>query len=70
MKFTKTLIAATAIAFAGSAATAGGLADTIDTGPVVIPTTTSGPSLNSGYIVLGVLAALVAVAASESSSGS
>ena len=71
MKFTKTLIAATAVAFAGSAAMAGGLAPVeVETPPIVIPSEPTGGSIPSGYIVLGVLAALVAVAASESSSGS
>jgi len=62
MKTTKTLIAAAAIAFAGSAATAGGLGPTV----VVVdpPEAVETSSLPAGYIVLGLLAALVAASGS------
>lgn len=67
MRFTKTLAAAAAIAMAGSAASAGGLAplppqpqiDVIPPAPVESPS-----SIPAGYIVLGLLAALVAASGS------
>lgn len=65
---TKTLIAAAAIAVAGSAATAGGLAPVAIETPVapVVVADTPAPSgsINSGYVVLGLLAALVAASGS------
>ena len=70
MRLTTTLAAAAAIAVTGAAASAGGLAPVAVETPVVVVDAPSGGSIPSGYIVLGVLAALVAVAASESSSGS
>mgnify|MGYP000041221722 CR=1 FL=1 len=67
MKFTKTLAAAAVIAMAGSAASAGGLAPTPTPTPIPVPLppetgpVSSGPA---GYIVLGLLAALVAASGS------
>ncbi len=65
MRITKTLAAAAVIAVAGSAATAGGLAPEIMEAPVVVvdPVAPTG-SINSGYVVLGLLAALVAASGS------
>ena len=65
MRLTTTLAAAAAIAVAGAAANAGGLAPVIPEAPVVIVDTPApAGSINSGYIVLGLLAALVAASAS------
>ncbi len=65
MRITTTLAAAAAIAVAGSAATAGGLAPAIDNTPVVVVDTPApAGSINSGYVVLGLLAALVAASGS------
>lgn len=65
MKTVKTLIAASAIAVAGSAATAGGLGPVIDNKTIIQPQPTAPTgSINSGYIVLGLLAALVAASGS------
>lgn len=66
MRLTTTLAAAAAIAVSGVAANAGGLAPVIADAPVVIvdtPAPSTG-SINSGYIVLGLLAVLVAASAS------
>jgi len=66
MRLTTTLAAAAAIAVAGSAATAGGIAPTVmETAPVMVvePIAAAG-SLSSGYVVLGLLAALVAASGS------
>ena len=66
MRLTTTLAAAAAIAVAGSAATAGGLAPEVMEAPVVVveaPMAAAG-SINSGYVVLGLLAALVAASGS------
>ena len=65
MRFTKTLIAAAAISTIGMTATAGGLAPEVMEAPVVVadPMMPKG-SINSGYVVLGLLAALVAASAS------
>ena len=60
MRYTKTLAAAAAIAFAGTTASAGGLGDVI----VVTPPPAETGSINSGYIVLGLIAALVAASGS------
>ena len=62
MRTFTTLTAAAAIAVSGAAATAGGLAPVAIETPVVIVDTPSavGGSIPAGYIVLGVLAALVA----------
>ncbi len=66
MRTFTTLTAAAAIAVSGAAATAGGLAPVaIETPVVVVDTpTVSGGSVPAGYIVLGVLAALVAASGS------
>lgn len=65
MRLTTTLAAAAAIAVSGAAVNAGGLAPVIPEAPVVIVDTPEPTgSINSGYIVLGVLAALVAASAS------
>lgn len=68
MRITKTLVAAAAIAVAGSGAFAGGLAPAAPTPPVSIPLPPpeTGPvsSVPAGYIVLGLLAALVAASGS------
>lgn len=67
MRFTTTLAAAAAIAVSGVAANAGGLGPVIeDTGSVIMVDTpaVAGSSINSGYIVLGLLAALVAASGS------
>ena len=65
MRFTTTLAAAAAIAVSGVAANAGGLSTPVDEAPIVevMPTAPTG-SVSSGYIVLGLLAALVAASAS------
>jgi len=66
MRLTTTLAAAAAIAVSGAAANAGGLAPVIPDAPVVVvdtPAPATG-SINSGFIVLGLLAALVAASAS------
>lgn len=66
MRFTTTLAAAAAIAVSGVAANAGGLSANVMEAPVVMVDTPApaGSSLNSGYIVLGLLAALVAATGS------
>jgi len=66
MRLTTTLAAAAAIAVSGVAANAGGLAPVIPEAPVVIVDTPepTGGSINSGFIVLGLLAVLVAASAS------
>jgi len=60
MRYTKTLAAAAVIAFAGSTASAGGLGDVIEITPPPADTGT----INAGYIVLGLIAALVAASGS------
>lgn len=66
MRFTTTLAAAAAIAVSGVAANAGGLSAEVMEAPVVMVDTpaVAGSSLNSGYVVLGLLAALVAATGS------
>lgn len=68
MRFTKTLVAAAAIAVAGSASFAGGLApvqtETAPVPPVFVEPAPAGSSVPAGYIVLGLLAALVAASGS------
>jgi hypothetical protein len=61
MRYTKTLAAAAVIAFAGSTASAGGLGDVI---VVTQPEAPETSSINSGFIVLGLIAALVAASGS------
>ena len=65
MRFTTTLAAAAAIAVSGVAANAGGLATPVNDAPIVevMPTAPTG-SVASGYILLGLMAALVAASAS------
>lgn len=64
MRLTTTLAAAAVIAVSGVAANAGGLSTPI--APIVEVMTPAAPagSINSGYIVLGLLAALVAASGS------
>ena len=65
MRLTTTLAAAAAIAVSGVAANAGGLSTPVDEAPIVEvmkPEPTG--SVASGYIILGLLAALVAASAS------
>ncbi|MDG1863413.1 MAG: hypothetical protein P8J02_09460 [Yoonia sp.] len=65
MRLTNTLAAAAVIAVSGVAANAGGLAPVAMEAPVVmVETPAASGSLNSGYIVLGLLAALVAASSS------
>lgn len=65
MRLTTTLAAAAAIAVAGSAATAGGLAPQMMEAPVVVVDTPApAGSINPGFVVLGLLAALVAASGS------
>ena len=67
MRLTTTLAAAAVIAVSGVAANAGGFSETVETPTVTMvdptPTAPAG-SINSGYIILGLLAALVAANAS------
>jgi len=72
MRLTTTLAAAAAIAVAGSAATAGGLAPEVMEAPVVVVDDTPMAPVGSfglgaaggSYVTLGLLAALVAAAGS------
>lgn len=67
MRLTTTLAAAAAIAVSGVAANAGGLSVPVTTTPTVVDVMTPAAptgSVNSGYIVLGLLAALVAASGS------
>lgn len=67
MRFTKTLVAAAAVSVAGSTAFAGGPGPVIQEPPVVVlpPVETGSPSsVPAGYIVLGLVAALVAASGS------
>lgn len=67
MRFTKTLAAAAVVALAGTAATAGGIAPVQQEQDIIVPTPTpAGPasSVPAGYIVLGLVAALVAASGS------
>ena len=67
MRFTKTLVAAAALAVAGSAAFAGGPGPAIADNDVIVlpPVETGSPSsVPAGYIVLGLVAALVAASGS------
>jgi len=65
MRLKTTLAAAAVIAVSGVAANAGGLGDTV-TEPTIVMEEVAAPtsSVSSGYIVLGLLAALVAASAS------
>jgi len=64
MRLTTTLAAAAVIAVSGVAANAGGLGDTIIEPTIVMEEVAATSSVNSGYIVLGLLAALVAASGS------
>jgi len=65
MRTLKVLAAAAVLSTAAATANAGGLAPVIPEAPVVIVDTPAPTgSINSGYIVLGLLAALVAASAS------
>ena len=66
MRITKTLAAAAVIAAAGTTAFAGGLAPEVMEAPVVVVDTpmAAGSSVPAGYVVLGLLAALVAASGS------
>ena len=67
MRLTTTLAAAAAIAVSGVAANAGGLAPAVPemtVAPVMMDTPAPKGSINSGYVVLGLLAALVAASGS------
>lgn len=69
MNIAKTLFAAAALSSFAAAATAGGLSpvavETAPMAPVVVETVPpAGGSINSGYVVLGLLAALVAASGS------
>ncbi len=67
MRITTTLAAAAAIAITAGAANAGNPGLAIQEpaiAPIMIDTPVAGSSLNSGYVVLGLLAALVAASGS------
>ena len=66
MRLTTTLAAAAAIAVSGVAANAGGLSTPVKEEAPIVEVMTPAPtgSVSSGYIVLGLLAALVAASAS------
>jgi len=65
MRLTTTLAAAAAIAVSGVAANAGGLSTPVNEAPIVeVMTPAPTGSVSSGYIILGLLAALVAASAS------
>lgn len=64
MRLTTTLAAAAVIAVSGVAANAGGLAPMVEAPAVMIDTPAPAGSINSGYVVLGLLAALVAASGS------
>lgn len=65
MRLTTTLAAAAAIAVSGVAANAGGLSTVVTEAPIVeVMTPAPTGSLSSGYIILGLLALLVAASAS------
>ena len=65
MRLTTTLAAAAALAVSGFAANAGGLAPEVMEAPVVVvdEPAPAGSSINSTYLILGVLAALLIAAA-------
>ena len=67
MRLTTTLAAAAAIAVSGVAANAGGLAPAVPemtVAPVMMDAPAPAGSINSVYVVLGLLAALVAASGS------
>ncbi len=65
MRLTTTLAAAAAIAVSGVAANAGGMSPEVMEAPVVIveEPAPAGSSINSTYVIIGVLAALLIAAA-------
>lgn len=65
MRLTTTLAAAAALTISGFAANAGGLAPEVMEAPVVVveEPAPAGSSINSTYIIVGVLAALLIAAA-------
>lgn len=67
MRLTTTLAAAAALAVSGFAANAGGLAPEVMEAPVVVveEPAPAGSSVNSTWIIIGVLAVLVAAAAAN-----
>ena len=68
MRFTKTLVAAAALSTVAMTANAGGLAPVAIEAPLtpvaIAPAPAPTGSINSGYVVLGLLAALVAASGS------
>lgn len=68
MRITKTLAAAASIAVLSTSAFAGGMADEVMEAPVVMEEPVAAPaasSISPVFIVVGVLAALLLVAAAE-----
>ncbi len=65
MRLTTTLAAAAALTISGFAANAGGLAPEVMEAPVVVveEPAPAGSSINSTYVIVGVLAALLIAAA-------
>ena len=65
MRLTTTLAAAAALAVSGFAANAGGMSPEVMEAPVVVveEPAPAGSSINSTYVILGVLAALLIAAA-------
>ena len=60
MRLTTTLAAAAAIAVSGVAANAGGLSPVVETPMVEVMTPAPAGSVSSGYIIIGLLVALIA----------
>lgn len=66
MRLTTTIAAAAVFAVSAVSANAGGLSEPVmDTPTVMMETPAPAGSINSGYVVLGLLAVLVAVAATQ-----
>jgi len=66
MRLTTTIAAAAVFAVSAVSANAGGLSEPVmDTPTVMMETPAPASSINSGYVVLGLLAVLVAVAATQ-----
>ncbi len=65
MRLTTTLAAAAALTISGFAANAGGLAPEVMEAPVVVveEPAPAGSSINSTYVIVGILAALLIAAA-------
>ena len=64
MRLTTTLAAAAAIAVSGVAANAGGLSPVVETPMVEVMTPAPAGSVSSGYIIIGLLVALIAASGS------